>query len=142
MRVLVCGSRDWSDPLPIRALIAHLPLGTTVVAGGARGADRIAAEEARAKGLWVEEYPVTRVDWHEYGKSAGPLRNERMIKSGVQIVHAFSDHLTTSNGTLDTVLRARRDGIEIAIHAHEGHEHETAMLFRHLDGLLRQRFLK
>lgn len=51
MRVLVCGSRHWTDPAPIRAVLAALPADTVVVHGAAPGADTLAATLAKARGL-------------------------------------------------------------------------------------------
>jgi hypothetical protein len=50
-----------------------------VIEGGAKGADTIAREWARERGLHVQEYLA---EWAKYGKRAGFLRNERMLREG------------------------------------------------------------
>jgi hypothetical protein len=96
-RVLVTGSRYWTDQGAIhRALftVEHIALSAkppggpfTLVQGGARGADSIAASWAHSRVGWaVEEF---RADWDRHGRKAGPIRNREMIKSGVDICLAF-----------------------------------------------------
>lgn len=86
MRVLICGSRTWSDPGPIDRLLASLPPGAVIVHGAAPGADTLADTLARARGLAVEPHPA---DWATAGRRAGPLRNKAMLASGVDRVVAF-----------------------------------------------------
>ncbi len=76
MKILVCGSRDWTERETIRAWLRKFPRGSTVIHGAARGADTIAGEEARALGFTVRAYPA---DWTTNGKAAGPIRNQRML---------------------------------------------------------------
>jgi hypothetical protein len=92
-RVLVCGSRDWRDRRIIhevlRALADCYPdLRIVVVHGAARGADRMAGEEARACGYKVEEHPA---DWKRHGRRAGVIRNAHMLSLGCSRVVAFWD---------------------------------------------------
>lgn len=84
MRLLVCGSRDWTDRNAIaRELIALAP--DVVIHGAATGADFIAETEAKAwgrtsgRGISVVGYPA---EWARDGKAAGPIRNARMLAEG------------------------------------------------------------
>lgn len=105
-RVLVTGSRNWTDREQIRKALSLLPPGSTVVHGAAGGADTIADEEARALRLNVEPHPA---DWKRHGRKAGPLRNQEMIDAGpYDIVFAFP--LPGSIGTEDCIRRARKAG--------------------------------
>ncbi len=130
MRVLVCGSRDWTDPEPIRRELRALPIregtftnqdgyetyviGPEIVHGAARGADCIAGQIAKEMGLPVRALPA---QWEKYGKRAGPLRNEQMLGEfyPIDLVIAFHEDLTKSKGTKDMVNRALRDGIPVKI---------------------------
>lgn len=90
MRILVTGSRDWNDRTVIHnALLSISPKEgeqMTVINGGARGADWLAQECARALGYVV----ITHVaDWDKYGKRAGYVRNQQMVDSGVDVCLAF-----------------------------------------------------
>lgn len=109
MIALFCGSRDWTDREAIRRDIHNVYAGGVVVTGGARGADQIAEQEARAVGLHV-----ARVDamWNLYGRSAGPRRNAAMLLLRPDVVYAY--HLG-GNGTADIINRADDAGIEVIV---------------------------
>jgi hypothetical protein len=79
MRVLIYGSRTWTDPAPIKAFIDSLPEDAAIIHGAARGADSLAGELAQARGLVVYEFPA---DWKTHGRAAGPIRNRQMIEEG------------------------------------------------------------
>jgi hypothetical protein len=123
LRLLVCGSRDWTD----RALLARVidqavtdhaqgRAGVLLIEGGARGADRLAAELARVRGWQLEEHPA---DWRGEGRAAGPRRNARMLREGhPERVLAFTDDLSASRGTADLVRRARAAGLSVLVTGH------------------------
>jgi DNA-binding MurR/RpiR family transcriptional regulator len=108
-RVLICGGRDYDDaPAMEAALRRLLQHGDVVIHGGARGADAMAGDIAgRLLGHAVEVYPA---DWHKHGKAAGPIRNQQMLGTGIDLVIAFSG----GRGTADMVNRARRAGVAVA----------------------------
>lgn len=107
MLVLVCGSRSWRDGEAIRKRLARLPRGTTVLHGGARGADRLAGTVARSLGLAVVEL---RADWSR-GRWAGLERNLAMLDRGPDLVLAFWDG--ASGGTAHCIAHAERRGIPV-----------------------------
>ncbi|MBI1964507.1 MAG: DUF2493 domain-containing protein [Candidatus Rokubacteria bacterium] len=75
MRVLVCGSRGWTDYDAILRRLAQIEEGRpTIVHGAAGGADTMADRAAKTLKLTVERYPA---DWAAYGKRAGFIRNDR-----------------------------------------------------------------
>ena len=83
-RVLVCGSRDFSDRSlvdakldEVRERLGGVPM--RVISGAARGADTLAADWARKNSVPCDEYPA---EWERYGRSAGYRRNERMLTEG------------------------------------------------------------
>src|SRR5437763_8078674 len=81
-RVLVTGSRTWTDTATIRAALGTVwGDGTAVLVSGAcpRGADRIAEQIWTGWGGRVERHPA---DWARYGRSAGFRRNAEMIALG------------------------------------------------------------
>jgi hypothetical protein len=111
MKVLVCGSRKWVDPGPIRRELLKLPSGTIVVHGAAQGADNIAGAEAKKLRFIVRPYPA---DWIRHKNGAGPIRNREMLKcehpdpEGVylDLVLAFHEDPGLGKGTKDMVAIA------------------------------------
>jgi hypothetical protein len=114
--VLICGSREWKDRALIRELIVVLPPGTLIIEGGCEGADLIAGEEGRNRGLPVAEMKAA---WHCYGNGGGPIRNQWMLDylSPTEL-HAFHDDLEHSRGTRDMWDRADRAGVPCELHDH------------------------
>jgi len=115
VRVIVTGSREWNDRGRIANRLALLPLCypgaiITIVHGNARGADRLAAEEAYKLGLLVEPH---NADWESVGKQAGFIRNEEMAKEGADLCIAFWDG--ESRGTYDMMERASKYHIPLDI---------------------------
>jgi hypothetical protein len=114
MRVIVCGSRKWTDRDAIANRLFDLPIDTVVVHGAAAGADHIAGQEAQKLGLLVEEHPVTKADYAYYGNRAYFLRNQRMALLGADLCLAFWDG--RSRGTSMMVDLADKHGIPIELY--------------------------
>lgn len=112
-RILVTGSRLFDErPVIHNALLhwVHLFQDPVVVQGMAPGADTIAREVAVEFGLKVEDHPA---DWKQYGRAAGPRRNEEMVRLGADIVLAFRVPNVQSSGTDDCVRRAKKHGLTV-----------------------------
>ena len=110
IRLLVCGSRDWTNKEVIREEIVKLNP-SVIIEGGARGADKIAREIAIELEIDVMEYPA---EWDKYEEGAGPIRNQQMLDEAYpNLVLAFP--LPDSRGTWDMIRRARAAGIEVKI---------------------------
>ncbi|WP_053958066.1 DUF2493 domain-containing protein [Sulfobacillus thermosulfidooxidans] len=111
LRIVICGSRHWTDTRPIVAMIQRLPPDATLITGGAPGADTLARQAAQQRGLSVEVYPA---DWARWGRSAGPRRNRQMLATGVDMVIAFRlpGH---SPGTDHMMTIARQAGIPVFV---------------------------
>jgi hypothetical protein len=112
MRVLVCGGRAYVDRQALYDALDKLHSQhkfELLIAGGARGADSLADEWARERGVPTEIY---QADWAGLGRKAGPIRNQRMLDEGVpQLVVAFPG----GRGTADMTSRARMVGIETVV---------------------------
>lgn len=114
MVVILCGSRTWSDPEPVRATLSSLPEMSTVIHGAARGLDTIADEEAHALRLQVIAVPA---QWDVLGEKAGPLRNDEMLVILLRAANAwrqpvacfaFHEDPTLGSGTRDVVRKCMR----------------------------------
>jgi predicted Rossmann-fold nucleotide-binding protein len=110
MRVLVCGGRDYLDRSRLNAVLdrLHVERGfTLVIAGGARGADTLAAEWAASRGILFEIYIAA---WETEGRKAGPLRNFQMLEEGRPgLVVGFPG----GRGTAHMCRIAREAGVEV-----------------------------
>jgi hypothetical protein len=113
MRVLICGSRNWTNKDIIEGYFEWLkdkkPI--TIVHGDCpTGADWIATGLALKYGYRIEAHPA---DWQTYGKAAGPIRNKQMVDSGIDLVIAFLRN--NSRGTKSTIDLAKEKGIRVIV---------------------------
>lgn len=114
-----------SSVIAAKTLFAHLNMlrdelsyqgGMVLIEGGAPGADGLAAAWAanvlryqQGGVLAHEQYPA---DWERHGKAAGPIRNQQMLDTGIDLCLAFIDKpLEESKGTKDMVTRCRDAGV-------------------------------
>jgi len=109
-RVLVTGSRDWTDTGVISvALVEHMWPGDVLVHGAARGADSLAA------GLWEAFGPV---EPHPYpaghGQRGGYVRNKEMVDAGADLCLAFIRN--NSRGASMCAELAAKAGIPVVIY--------------------------
>ena len=108
MRIIVCGGRDYKDEQYVwDVLFQYIDWNLTIIEGGAKGADRFAANFAR----YYNVHNITfHANWKLYGKRAGPLRNIEMLKEGKpDLVIAFPG----GKGTAHMVRIALEAGIEV-----------------------------
>ncbi len=110
MRVLVCGGRDYADYDAVaqelddyRKRVSHL----VIIQGGASGADALAREWCARSFVDYHNFPA---DWRRHGRSAGPIRNAKMIAEGrPDVVIAFPG----GRGTADMCRQASAAGIPV-----------------------------
>lgn len=131
-RILVTGSRDWTDSAAIyRALYYQRcvagDIGIVIVHGAATGADTIADHWGRQfyqGSVTVEDHPA---DWPHCGPDcrhspkyrdgkrycplAGFRRNQLMVDLGADVCLGFP--FPNSRGTQDCMARARKAGIVV-----------------------------
>jgi hypothetical protein len=78
-----------------------------LIEGDARGADRIAGEWADLRDI---EHIKFTADWKKFGRPAGPIRNEQMLREGKpDLVIA----LPGSRGTAHMVRIAREASVRV-----------------------------
>lgn len=105
MRLLICGDRNWTDDLRIAEEVTALGLEQIecVIEGEARGADQIGRNFAIACDIPIVPF---HADWKQYGRAAGPMRNQRMLAEGKPTYYlAFHANIEESKGTRDMVNR-------------------------------------
>jgi hypothetical protein len=111
--VIVCGGRKYADRDRVFVALDRFDEKHKImllVHGGATGADTLADEWAQARGVPQLPFPVTKDEWDTYGRAAGPMRNDRMLKlSCAQACIAFPG----GNGTEDMVQRCEAAGVPV-----------------------------
>ena len=118
MKVLVCGSRTWTNRGVILRELRKLPVGSVVVHGACEtGADALADEVAGELGMVIRRYPADMSN----GRSAEATRNSEILRRehrhGDPIVLglAFTSDLNRSRSTRDMVTKARAKGIKVSV---------------------------
>lgn len=110
MRVLACGSRDYTDRDKIFAVLDTLGP-TILIEGRARGTDMIAGSWADLN-LPPKSHLKFPADWNRYRRGAGPIRNRQMLEEGKpNLVVAFGG--LNGTGTNHMVLIVKKAGIPV-----------------------------
>lgn len=127
-RVLVCGGRDYGrkwngkewfkdeehiDRLykVLDAALASARMASktfVLIHGDARGADRLSHEWAQDR--QIRDIRVYEADWETHGKSAGPVRNKKMLTEGnPHVIIAFEG----GRGTADMIRQGKKAGVPV-----------------------------
>lgn len=118
MKVLICGSRDWSNDKMIEAEFKKLPPGSIIVHGaGKTGAEAVADKMAMKFGFQIRRYPV---DESSEGsvltkRNAKMIRNEHVSGDPIHLGIAFTQDYNRSRDVKDLVERARKAGIKVVV---------------------------
>lgn len=111
MRTIIAGGRTVFDPKLLEIAIAECGWTiTTVLCGGASGADYLGKQWAIANNIPVEEFPA---DWATYSRSAGMYRNAQMAESADALIALWDSE---SKGTGNMITNARRCKLKIHVH--------------------------
>jgi hypothetical protein len=101
----VAGGRDFSDYTLLKKILDNIFSNRKIdliQTGDAYGADSLAIRYARERKI---KYKIFIPDWNKYGKAAGIIRNEDIIKNADKVV-CFWDG--KSKGTKNTIDRSKR----------------------------------
>lgn len=108
MRIAVVGSRGFTNKELLDSTLSEYNP-TEIVSGGARGADRMAAD-------WANEHRITLTefypDYDKYGRAA-PIKRNDLIVDAADMVIAFWDGKST--GTKYTMNYAKKKGKEVRV---------------------------
>lgn len=126
-RILMTGDRDWLDHKLVKAVLRREQMlvhkrgeKLVVIEGMAEGLDFYAWLACGTLGIENKRY---KADWHKYGRTAGPIRNQRMLTEGKpHTVFAFHDWLWQSKGTAHMIRIARQAGLQVKLITHEGYK--------------------
>lgn len=107
-------------------IMIHGNQGYVDVFGVTHGIDTLAWKAVGQQiGCGVEAFPA---DWKEYGKAAGPIRNQQMVDRLIDLggrgygteVLAFHNNLLMSKGTADMVRRAGKAHVFCRVYQSDG----------------------
>jgi len=101
MKVAIIGGRDFNDYKLLKSVCEKHQI-STIVSGGAKGADSLAEQYAKEKNIQTEIYLP---DWNKHGRSAGFIRNTEIVDAADFIV-AFWDGI--SKGTNHSITIAEK----------------------------------
>jgi len=103
MKVIVTGGRDYKDKKTFKRVMALLKI-TSIIEGGAKGADFMAKEYRKKNKL--DGY-TEKAQW-QHGNVAGNIRNEKMLNDNPDAVVIA---LPGNSGTAHCVRTAKKLGM-------------------------------
>ena len=111
MKIAIIGSRECGNINFEELLKKHLDVfaNDTIISGGARGIDTLAAMYARKHGMKLLEF---RPDYETFGRGATIVRN-RLIVDMADVVVAFWN--CSSRGTKYTIEYAKKKYVHVII---------------------------
>lgn len=115
-KIIVAGPRDYYDKEYIYQILDkylnQLYISKTedveIVEGGARGVDSIAKDYAKEYKLQHKQFPA---DWDRNGRSAGPIRNQRMAEYADVLIAFYNG----SRGTSNMIKQAMEYGLTVHV---------------------------
>lgn len=111
MRTIIAGGRTVTDPkLLEQALLRCGWVPTTVLCGGAKGADALGNSWAESANVPVEMY---HADWNTYGLKAGFIRNADMGNNAQALIALWDGE---SKGTAHMITIAKRLKLKVYVH--------------------------
>ena len=116
-RLLVFGRRTYTDKETgfkiLDRAVKNLDI-ELIIAGEASGADTIAKLWSKSRSFKYKGFPA---QWHKYGNSAGPIRNQQMLDEGkpTHAVALFGEDYSESGGSWDMLQRCQKANIPVWI---------------------------
>lgn len=111
MKIAIVGSREPGNNNFAKELEKRINIqsGDTIISGGAKGIDSLAAEYATAHGLALVEI---RPDYAKNGRGATFIRNREIVDNADMVVAFWNG---TSKGTKYTIDYANKKGVTTLI---------------------------
>ena len=110
-RLAIVGSREFTDYERFCLVVDgyHAFEASEIVSGGARGTDTMAERYAFERNIPIK---VHVAEWNVHGKSAGPIRNQKIVDDADEMIAFVNKH---SIGTFDSIRRATKKGIPVVM---------------------------
>jgi hypothetical protein len=109
MNIGVTGGRDYKDQAHVWQVldnIYHTNSNINIIVGDATGVDDFARKWAIERKVPVFIY---HANWEMHGRSAGPIRNKRMLDHGLDLLLSFKG----GRGTAHMTRITKEKGIEV-----------------------------
>lgn len=116
MKTIIAGSRTITDYQVVERAIMdsgwHDQI-TEVICGMASGVDLFGKAWADARGIEVKQFFA---NWRAHGRSAGPRRNELMVRYADALILVWTGDTEKSKGSADVLRKAKVQGLRIHEH--------------------------
>jgi hypothetical protein len=110
MKVIIAGGRDFHEyATVVKAVELSGFRITTVVSGGAKGADALGERYADEMNLALNVYEA---DWVKNGRAAGPIRNRLMAENAEALIALWDGK---SRGTKNMIETATKKGLLVYV---------------------------
>ena len=110
MRVIIAGGREIHNYQLLLDAVQEANLDiTTVVSGGAKGADALGERYAEEMNLALNVYPA---NWTKYRRAAGPIRNRKMAENADALIALWDGK---SHGTKNMIETATKLGLVVYV---------------------------
>ena len=106
MKIAVIGSRDFEDYALLESKLNTLENITSIISGGAKGADSLAEQYASQHNIDVV---VIKPDWKRYNRGAGLVRNKQIVDMADLVVAFWNGK---SKGTLDVIEYSKKQDVK------------------------------
>lgn len=107
VKLIIAGGRDFNDYALLESKCNHMlsilskDNSITIISGGAKGADSLGEQYARAAGFGSI---IMNAKWDEFGKSAGYIRNTEMAKAATHCI-CFWDGKSRGTGHMINIAK-------------------------------------
>jgi predicted Rossmann fold nucleotide-binding protein DprA/Smf involved in DNA uptake len=110
MKIGIVGGRNFTDYQKLKKHLDSIKDQITeIISGGAKGADSLAERYAIENNIPLTKYLP---EWNKFGKRAGIIRNEYIVKDSDQIIAVWDG---VSKGTKNTIQTTAKHGKSIYV---------------------------
>lgn len=103
MKVIIAGGREIYDYQLVLDAITEANFDiTTVVSGGAKGADTLGEQYASNMNIALNVYPA---DWQKNGRAAGPIRNRKMAENAEALIAIWDGKSRGTKNMIETAIK-------------------------------------
>lgn len=111
MKTIIAGSRDATNYVSLIKAVKDSGFTiSTVVSGGARGADKLGEQYAKRNNIPLQIY---RANWDAYGKRAGHIRNRQMAECSEALIALWDGK---SKGTQNMINTAKELNLKVFVY--------------------------